>query len=691
MSTELEEYYQELFQDVLGTADARGLLLEDAFFEIFCDSLIAAGELGTADRASYQRTGRTGRAGIRVDGYGGDPLTADGTLSLITMDLNQAEELKALTNSDLAPIFNRLTNFVQNALDPDFRKNMEESSPGFQLADLISERWPTIAKVRMFLISNRRLSARVDGRPADELLGVPVTYSVWDLERLFLYTVGHGQEDIEVDLSEFGGPIPVLPSSSNSSGYEAYLAVIPGTQLASIYERWGARLLEQNVRVFLQARSNVNKGIRNTLQNEPDMFLAYNNGIAATAESVETTKTPRGLAVTKLKNLQIVNGGQTTASVYAESRRKGGDLSHVFVQMKLSIVAPSLAVEMVPKISQFANSQNTVNAADFFANHPFHVRMEGFSRRILAPSPEGTFRQSKWFYERARGQYHDAMAYLTEAQKKKFQQDYPKSQLFSKTDLAKFLNPWRGEPHIVSRGAQKNFAEFAKAIGTDWEQSEASFNEAYFRRAIAKAIIFRETEKLVSEQSWYEGGYRANIVAYAIAKLASDVREMKLSVDFESVWRSQGISSRLRKALTIAAEASNAVIINTSGNITEWAKQQACWHRVEQLTINGPEDWRSELITLAQLAEQSRDARQDQKLLNGIAAQTAVVDAGADLWREVREWGVTKELLTPTETSILDVAAAMPNQIPTERQCARILETLTRLREEGCQIGPEIL
>jgi len=685
MLTELEEYYQELFQDVLGAADARGLLLEDAFFETFCDSLTGGGDLGTADRAYYSRTG------IRVDGYGGDPITADGTLSVIIMDVNQADEIKTLTNSELDPIFKRLANFVKNALDPEFRKSMEESSPAYQLADLISTRWADISKVRMFLISNRRLSARVDGRPAGDLLGVPVTYSVWDLDQQFLYAAKGHNQDIEVDLSDFGGPIPALLTSPITGGYEAYLAVIPGVQLASIYEEWGAKLLEQNVRVFLQARSNVNKGIRNTLQNEPSMFLAYNNGIAATAESVETIETPRGMALTKLKNLQIVNGGQTTASVYAESRRKGGDLSCVFVQMKLSIVGPSLAIEMVPKISQFANSQNTVNAADFFANHPFHIRMQGFSRRVLAPSPEGTFRKSKWFYERARGQYYDAMAYLTEAQKKTFQQDHPKSQVFSKTDLAKFLNPWRGEPHIVSRGAQKNFAEFAKEIGNEWEQSEASFNEAYFRRAIAKAIIFRETEKLVSEQSWYEGGYRANIVAYAIAKLASDVREMKLSVDFESVWRNQGISSRLRKALTIAAEASNAVIVNTAGNITEWAKQQACWHRVEQLAIDWPAEWRSELITLAQLAEQSRDARQDQKLLNGIAAQTAVVDAGADLWREVREWGIAKELLTPTETSILGVAAAIPNQIPTERQCARVLETLKRLHEEGCQIGLEIL
>jgi AIPR protein len=189
----------------------------------------------------------------------------------------------------------------------------------------------------------------------------------------------------------------------------AYLSVVPAVQLAAIYDRWGSRLLEQNVRSFLQARGNVNRGIRNTLEREPEMFFAYNNGITATAEAIESETTEQGLVITNIHNLQIVNGGQTTASIHLASRQKV-DLFRVFIQMKLSIVGPDLAEKIVPKISQYANSQNRVNAADFFANHPFHVRMEEFSRRLYAPSPEGNFRESKWFYERARGSYQDETA-----------------------------------------------------------------------------------------------------------------------------------------------------------------------------------------------------------------------------------------------------------------------------------------
>ena len=241
----------------------------------------------------------------------------------------------------------------------------------------------------------------------------------------------------------------------------------------------------------------MNKGIRQTLEGDPAMFFAYNNGLTATAEAVTTESRDGQIVLTRLRNLQIVNGGQTTASIYA-ARRAKVDLSRVFVQMKLSIVDQARAGDVVPRISEYANSQNRVNAADFFANHPFHVRIEGFSRRMFAPSPDGTFRETKWFYERTRGQHADARALLTPAQRKKFDLENPRAQVFSKTDLAKYHNAWGGKLDKVSLGAQKNFADFAQAIGAAWKKDEDAFNEGWFREAVAKAILFRAAEKVVS-------------------------------------------------------------------------------------------------------------------------------------------------------------------------------------------------
>jgi hypothetical protein len=690
VAIELEEFHREFFQDVHGTADADGRYVEDTFFDLFCDQLVESGELDTADRAQYLSP-----RGVRVDGYAGDPATSDGVLSLIIADFNQSPDIVTLTATDMDAIFKRLSNFLARSLDPAFRESLEETSPAFGLADLIGKRWSTTSKVRLFLISNRVLSARVDGREAGEHEGVPVTYSVWDIGRLHRFAAsGLGREEIEIDLEkDFGGPVAALPAHLTQAGYEAYLVVMPGSQLAAIYDKWGARLLEQNVRVFLQARGNVNKGIRNTIENDPEMFFAYNNGITATAEAV-TGRTSEGqLLLTHFKNLQIVNGGQTTASIHAASRKKEIDLSRVFVQMKLSIVDHSRSMEVVPKISEFANSQNRVNAADFFANHPFHVRMEEFSRRISAPSPDGTFRESKWFYERARGQYQDARAYLTPAQRRKFDLEFPKNQVFSKTDFAKYLNLWRGHPDIVSKGAQKNFAQFALFIGSEWTKQSDAFNETYYRHGIAKAIVFREVERLVTEQSWYQGGYRANVVAYAIAKLGHDADRLNRSVDFDGIWKAQGISPCLKEGLIIAAKAVHDVIVEPPGgisNVTEWAKQQACWNRAAALNVAWPKAMIDEFITKEDQRETKKTAVKDQKLLNGIDAQTAVVKAGGALWRSVKEWGVGKRLLTPMESGILDVAASVPAKIPSEKQCLKVIETLRKLHAEGCQIGRDI-
>ena len=434
MAIGIDEFAKGFFQEIVTESETSGEFMENVFFEKVCDHLMDAGEIESADRAAYRGPFRSG---IRVDGYGGDPSSVSGSLTLIISDFHQSSEIGRLIKTEMNTVFRRLFRFLEKALDTRWRNAIEETSPGFGLADLISRRWNGIDKVRFFLISNRALSERVDGRKADDFDGRPITYSVWDIRRLHRFaTMGHGREDLDIDLGkDFGGPLPVLGAHRPDHGYESYLATVPGEMLARIYDRWGARLLEQNVRVFLQARGKVNKGIRRTIENEPSMFFAYNNGLTATAEAVTISRVDVSLLLQGLKNFQIVNGGQTMASIHAAYRRKV-DLSKIFVQMKLSVVDPEHTSEIVPKISEFANTQNRVNAADFFANHPFHVRIEEFSRRILAPSRDGTFRESKWFYERARGQYADARSLLTPAQRRKFDKEYPRSQRFTKTDLA---------------------------------------------------------------------------------------------------------------------------------------------------------------------------------------------------------------------------------------------------------------
>ncbi len=679
----LEEFARNFLQDVLAESDADGQFIEDVFFQKACELLMEAGELDAADRVPYRAPAR----GIRVDGYGGDPIEAARTLNLIVLDFRPSLQTGRLTGTEMDAAFRRLSNYLVQALNQQWRDALEETSPAFGLADLIAQRWPSIAKIRFLLISNRELSERVDGRPAADIAERKVTYSVWDIRRLHAQaTANDGRDDIEIDLAEdFGGALPILPAQQPEADHQSFLTIVPAEVLADIYDRWGARLLEQNVRVFLQARGKVNRGIRITLENEPSMFFAYNNGITATAEEINLTNDGGQLLLRGLRNFQIVNGGQTTASIHV-ARLRRLDLSGTFVQMKLSVVSSEKATELVPRISEYANSQNRVSAADFFANHPFHVRVEGFSRRILAPSPDGAFRQSKWFYERARGQYADGRANLTASQRKKFDLENPRNQLITKTDLAKFLNVWEQRPHEVSLGAQKNFAAVARRIGQTWRKSCDDFNEAWYRTAVAKAIVFKSAERIVSAQPWYQGGYRANIVAYTIAKLAHDVANLNLSVDFEAIWKHQSPGSRLENAIIFAAARVHTVLVEPPpgiSNVTEWAKQQACWERVRKLDFDWPEIFIAELISAEEQRKRTRTERRKQQQLNGMQATMAVVEAGSQFWIDALEWGKAKSLLETPEAKILEVAARARSQMPTDKQSSKAIEILGKLNIEG--------
>ena len=370
--------------------------------------------------------------------------------------------------------------------------------------------------------------------------------------------------------------------------YASYLVAVPGKLLAEIYGMYGARLLEQNVRTFLQARTKVNKGIIDTIKNVPEMFFAYNNGLTATASAVKTTQIKGGgLGITSMSNLQIVNGGQTTASILYGRDKEKADLDDVFVQMKLSVVDPEIIEGVVPKIARYANTQNKVSESDFFSSHPYHLEMEKISRRLPAPPREGSLAATKWFYERARGQYRDKQAYLPEGQRRKFQAEFPRDQLIVKTDLAKYETTFECAPHIVSRGAQKCFLAFAENVGKQWEKDPSVYNEGYFKNLAAKSLVFRWIDRMVARSDWYKNdrGYKAQIVTYTLAWLIDRVRQEKMAdLDLRGIWNKQAVQGELQKVFEEVAPEVAAVIKDAPENIRnvgEYCKRQLCWSQVQ--------------------------------------------------------------------------------------------------------------
>jgi hypothetical protein len=470
--------------------------------------------------------------------------------------------------------------------------NLEESSPAFKLAMLIRMHFNKLARIRIVVLTNAHLSTRKKLFDSFHIGELPVHTDIFDLAR-YVKIAATGSDPVEIDFVEnFSGVIPCIQASSNEAGYKSYLFAIPGEVLANIFAAFGNRLLEQNVRTYLQTSTNVNKGILATIKNEPSMFFAYNNGITATASAVETTVSSAGLlTITYIKDFQIVNGGQTTASILFARDGKDCDLSKVFAQVKLSVVEESLLNEVVPKISEYANTQNKVLATDFVSNNPIQIKIERISKSIAVPRKAGQPYSTKWFYERVRGSYKSLFTYKSAPEKKKLELEYPKIQLIEKTDLAKFELSYDGRPDFVSLGAQKCFSLYMdKYVKVS---SELDFDEDWFRRAASKGIIFRRLDKEIAKSEWYKNnkGLKAQTVTYAIAACVQSFRNSGHEIDLLKIWKEQDISPKLLDWMLIQASIVHKILINppsTDTDNAEFCKKDYCWFKHVKGKVSDP-------------------------------------------------------------------------------------------------------
>ncbi len=623
---ELNEFAIQLQQEIISTADIEGneSLRADVFTQYMINELFEAGEL--EDGVTCYHAAR----GVEVSGYNVD---SDYTLELFTTIYTQLVPPETVGKVDVEAGFKRLSRFLQKAVDM-YYTTLEEASPAFDMAEHIFECRRDIIRVRLYLFTDGLTT--VDTIPDAKLNELQISYHVWDIRRLYRYvSSGKHQEPIHIDFVEqFGTPLPCLQGSDVASDYSAYLTIIPGDILNSLYASYGARLLELNVRSYLQAKGKVNQGIRRTILERPERFLAYNNGISVTASNIELVRLHEGgLGIKSLSDLQIVNGGQTTASIFHAARKDKADVSQLRIQAKISVVAPDDIATLVPLISRYANSQNKVSEADFSANEPFHVKLEALSRSIWAPAADGTQRQTRWFYERARGQYQDAIAREgTPGRQRQFKEIHPTTQRFTKTDLAKFEMTWEQLPNIVSQGAQKCFTQFTLRL-----QKRGNFevDQAYFHRLVAKAILFRQAEKIVAMQKF--GGYRANVVTYTLAYI---FHRTAGRIDLDRIWHQQNIGQGLRVAIENISHRVHEVIISPPGgkNVTEWCKRQECWTSVCDLSINLPALLYDELLSTGPEASAIVDRGIESPNLVEQQLIARAAEVPAETWYQLSRW-----------------------------------------------------
>jgi hypothetical protein len=588
---DLDQFAHDLHQEVLVKCadDASPQMREDAFVECVLERLAEHNEADNAEiiRPSlrWESRGRFPAAKINAWALSGDGATLDLFVALY----NGTGLPDVVSKPDVNKYFGLVRGFLRRAVD-GFYTQLEESHDAFEAARRIHEEKENLASVRLFFITDGAVGTRAADVEEEQLPELEVRYVLWDLEKLSRLQVGE-HKIIELNFLKInGGPIGCISTKDATSEYRTFLAFMPAPLLAKIYGEYGQRLLERNVRAFLQAKNKVNKGLQQTLRDEPHRFLAYNNGLCCTAAEVDVEMGKDGHGrLRSVKDFQIVNGGQTTASIFHALKKERVDVSNVVVQVKLTVLTdPAKVVEIVPLISRYANSQNKVNTADFSANGKFHHQLEHHSRNAWAPPRGGLERGSHWYYERARGSYLDDKARKgTPAKRREFEEENPPHQKFTKTDLAKFEHAWLGLPHLVCKGAEKNFIEFARKHDED---GEPLVDLNYFKNVVAKAILFRTTEKLVSAQEF--GGYRANIVAYTIAWLAE---KSGRRIDLGRIWSEQKLSPALCEAITETSKAANAHLLAQPGNLGEASKQADCWEEFKAKQIGLQGAWEAEL------------------------------------------------------------------------------------------------
>ena len=623
---------------------------------------------------------------LEILGYAED--TADDSLVVIVGAYYDSPGW-ILTKGEARKIFGAGEAYLEHSVDGWLSENLEPSSREAEYAIYFRENLAKFNRLKFILVTDATLSSRVTTIEDEVVAGKPASYSIWDLRRFEeLAASESGRDDIRVDLTEWMPEgLPCLIGAENGAAATSYLAVLPGRLLADAFQRYGSQLLESNVRTFLSARGKVNKGIQSTLAEEPDMFLAYNNGLTTTATGVTVEQRDGASFITSIDNWQIVNGGQTTSSLAHFVRlAKDRSLEGVFVQMKLVTVAPAQAADLVAKVSRYANSQNKVSEADFFSNSPFHVRLEQISLRVKAPARDGVQFGTGWFYERTRGQYENTKNARTPAEQRRFELEFPKSQVITKTDWAKFAFSWEQKPHEVSRGAQSNFMAYAVATDRLWEQSADAVNDDYYRQSIAKVIMYNRLREAVMKADWYEGGYLANIVAYAMSKFAFELgRKMPdHRFDFDRVWRQQALGPITEEALLGIARAMHAVLTDPDRpqkNVTQWAKQNACWDSAQKKRVVLPPALVDELTpTSAAHAAPGAPSATTPEIGSVVESVARVLRVNPAVWATVLGEGVVRGVVSPIERALIE-RLAVPGTVPSERQAARALAALDRSAE----------
>jgi len=583
---ELSEFLRETQAEVRAQMSEGSPFAEMVFSEVVMQHMAEIGMTFEPVVCHFQ--GKVGNATLRLSGYA---MSDDADQVDLFVSLYEGvDEPTPVPDAETKIAVEQCIRFLGLCAEGKMAPKLDPSSDVHSLALQLQEIYNGLEQVQVFVLTDR--VAKAKSFKTREIGGKSVRLEVMDIERLYRHwSEGKPRDELVVNFTEVSGsPLPCVFVPGETDDYDYALTAVPGEALRFIYERFGARLLEANVRSFLSVKGRgVNAGIQNTLRTSPGRFMAYNNGIVLVADEMRLGQTADGtLGIAWLKGMQIVNGGQTTASLYfAKKKFPDTDLSRVRVPAKIIVMRvqdPAKEEALVSDISRYANSQNAVRQSDLSANKPFHVEIERLSRTVYCPDGTGL-----WFYERAAGSYNTMLSRegTTPAKLRQLKEAVPPSRKITKTDLAKYLNAWAGQPDVVSLGSQKNFDRFMSTLTTpDGEEPPLAPDVAAFKIMVAKAILFKSAHKLVRPMFQ---AFQANVAAYVVSVLSNQLGDR---LDLDRIWARQGVSPELLAQIAVWAREVNDILHKTSIGrmVSEWAKKPECREAVLGVTYSAPAD-----------------------------------------------------------------------------------------------------
>jgi len=682
MSEPRDIFAQELAADVeeaVASPDAATVHSSVMFTHVVLERLEEAGRIEGA--FDLFQEGFAGRAMYRIDGYSIDE--ERGSLELFTTIHTGELPPRKLTPAEVRTAYERALRFAKASVEGLADKLEPSNTDASDLARRIEREADRITTIRLTLLTDAMTPTALpsDDSWSDRL----IEHDAFDIERLYrVLGEGETRSDISVDLRQMtGSALPCLHLKPASGGYQAYLAVVPGDLLSRIYQRYGVRLLELNVRAFLgiQGRKSVNAELRRTIAEQPSMFLAFNNGIVATVDDIVLEKDALGRdMISALRGLQIVNGGQTTASLHRARFKESIKLDAVEVPIKIIHVTDGDLATMVSSVSRAANRQNTVQQADFSANDPFHQAVEELANNSWLDSGKG-----RWFYERARGSYLAAeqKASYRASDTQSFRLQTPKTRRLSKLDLARYLNSWSGLPYRVCLGGQKNFQHFMQKMK---ETPPPPPDEKWFRKLVSIGLVFRATERIVRQMGF--PAFRAQIAAYLVAALAQRTGGR---IDFEMIWKRQVISSELELLLRAWAPEIDRLLRTTAGqrNPGEWFKKEDCWKelRLQLPPLSDPLPPEIAGAGTPSSTGETADSVPSQLSVDDFNRIARCMEINSSEWLRAAEIGQSRRLLHRTLVGICRTlagyAATEWERRPSPSQARYGLEALATMRSSG--------